>query len=83
VAPGFFPAVAALKELAADVRAILGPQTKIGYAADWSEYFGYRPGNGSGDLWYHLDDLWGDPAIDLFAGELFAGVRAITSRPVA
>ena len=62
--PESFPAVAALRALAADVRAILGPETKIGYAADWSEYFGYHPNDGSGDVFYHLDPLWADPAID-------------------
>ena len=59
-----YPAVAALKALAADVRQILGPDTKIGYAADWSEYFGHRPDDGSGDVFFHLDPLWADPAID-------------------
>lgn len=39
-----FPAVAALRALAADVRAILGRSVKISYAADWSEYFGYQAG---------------------------------------
>ena len=43
---------------------ILGPDTKIGYAADWSEYFGHQPGDGSGDVLYHLDPLWASPAID-------------------
>lgn len=57
-----FPAVAALQSLAADCRAILGPGCKIGYAADWSEYFGYRPGNG--DVFFHLDPLWADANID-------------------
>ncbi len=57
-----FPAVAALRALAAEVRAILGPGTKIGYAADWSEYFGYQ--TPEGDLRYHLDALWADEAID-------------------
>ena len=57
-----FPAVAAMRALARDVRAIL-PGAKIGYAADWSEYFGYRPED-SGDVHFHLDPLWGDPAID-------------------
>ncbi|PPB79453.1 Gene Transfer Agent (GTA)-like protein [Albidovulum inexpectatum] len=33
-----YPAVAQLQSLAADVHAILGPSTKISYAADWSEY---------------------------------------------
>uniref|UniRef100_UPI00356B3E90 baseplate multidomain protein megatron n=1 Tax=Actibacterium sp. TaxID=1872125 RepID=UPI00356B3E90 len=59
-----FPAVEALKALAADVRTILGPEVKIGYAADWSEYFGYQPQDGSGDVYFHLDALWSDPNID-------------------
>ncbi|MGB0960581.1 MAG: baseplate multidomain protein megatron [Halocynthiibacter sp.] len=59
-----FPAVQALKQLAADVRLVLGPNTKIGYAADWSEYFGYHPQDGSGDVYFHLDPLWGDANID-------------------
>ena len=59
-----FPAVAALIALAAECRAILGPDVKIGYAADWSEYFGYHPQDGSGDLYFHLDPLWADANID-------------------
>ncbi|SPF80824.1 baseplate multidomain protein megatron [Pseudoprimorskyibacter insulae] len=59
-----FPAVAALLDLAAEVRSLLGPSTKIGYAADWSEYFGYHPQDGSGDVLFHLDPLWADPNID-------------------
>ena len=59
---GAYPAVQALRALAADVRAILGPAVKIGYAADWSEYFGHQPGDG--DVVFHLDPLWADPAID-------------------
>ncbi|MDJ0859369.1 MAG: glycoside hydrolase TIM-barrel-like domain-containing protein [Dinoroseobacter sp.] len=59
-----FPAVAALRALASDVRAILGPETKIGYAADWSEYFGYHPQDGSADVFFHLDPLWADDNID-------------------
>lgn len=56
-----FPAVAALRQLAAEVRAILGPATKISYAADWSEYFGYHV---DGDVYFHLDPLWADANID-------------------
>jgi len=59
-----YPAVRALRELAADVRSILGPDAKIGYAADWSEYFGHQPGDGSGDAIFHLDPLWAHPDID-------------------
>ncbi len=57
-----FPAVAQLIDLAAQVRILLGPHVKITYAADWSEYFGYQPGNG--DRFFHLDPLWADPNID-------------------
>ncbi len=59
-----FAAVDALKALAAECRAILGAEVKIGYAADWTEYFGYQPQDGSGDLYFHLDPLWADANID-------------------
>ena len=59
-----FPAVAELKKLAAQVRILLGPNVKIGYAADWSEYFGYQPNDGTGDRFFHLDPLWADDNID-------------------
>ncbi|NJN35756.1 MAG: hypothetical protein HC794_00340 [Nitrospiraceae bacterium] len=59
-----YPAVTAFKTLAADVSAIVGAGTKIGYAADWSEYFGHRPQDGSGDVYFHLDPLWSDANID-------------------
>ena len=49
-------------DLAADVRAILGVGTAISYAADWSEYFGHQPADGSGDVHFHLDPLWADAA---------------------
>jgi hypothetical protein len=56
-----FPSVAALRALAADVRTILGPTTKISYAADWSEYFGYHADS---NVYFHLDPLWSDPNVD-------------------
>lgn len=59
-----FPVVQALMALADDVRAILGPEVKLGYAADWSEYWGYQPQDGSGDRYFHLDPLWAHPQID-------------------
>jgi len=62
-----YPFVAALASLAADVKAILGPATKVTYAADWSEYFGHQPADGSGDVYFHLDPLWASPAIDAVA----------------
>ncbi|NVO27777.1 host specificity protein [Donghicola sp. C2-DW-16] len=59
-----FPVVEALMALADDVRSILGPGVKLGYAADWSEYWGYQPQDGSGDRYFHLDPLWAHPQID-------------------
>ncbi|WP_199170516.1 glycoside hydrolase/phage tail family protein [Caulobacter sp. FWC2] len=61
-AGGTYPAVAKLKSLAAEVRAVVGPATKLGYAADWSEYFGHQPGGGHAV--FHLDPLWADANID-------------------
>jgi hypothetical protein len=65
--PGTYPFVAALAALAADVKAVVGPATKVTYAADWSEYFGHHPGDGSGDVYFHLDPLWASPAVDAVA----------------
>ena len=59
-----FPFVECLCDLAAEARAILGNSCKITYGADWSEYFGYHPQDGSGDVFFHLDPLWAHPAIN-------------------
>mgnify|MGYP000275796604 FL=1 len=56
-----FPAVAKLIALAADVRGILGPNCKLTYAADWSEYFGYHTDS---NVYFHLDPLWANSNID-------------------
>ncbi len=59
-----FPFVEELVRLAADVRAVVGSATKLTYGADWSEYFGYQPADGSGDVFFNLDPLWASPDID-------------------
>jgi hypothetical protein len=59
-----YPFVDALVDLAGDVRTILGAAAKISYAADWSEYAGHRPDDGTGDVRFHLDPLWAADAID-------------------
>lgn len=59
-----YPAMQAYRDLLVDVRSTLGSGTKIGYAADWSEYFGHQPGDGSSDVFFHLDPLWADPETD-------------------
>jgi hypothetical protein len=60
---GSFPFVDALCTLAAEVKAVLGSSTAVTYAADWTEYFGYRPDDGSDDVYFHLDPLWAHEAI--------------------
>ncbi|MEM9795803.1 MAG: glycoside hydrolase TIM-barrel-like domain-containing protein [Pseudomonadota bacterium] len=57
-----FPAVSELIRLTDDVRQFL-PSAKIGYAADWSEYFGYHPKD-TANLHFHLDPLWAHDQID-------------------
>lgn len=59
-----FPFVDALRELAGEVRAIVGAATRITYAADWSEYSGLQPEDAPGDKIFHLDPLWADDNID-------------------
>jgi hypothetical protein len=59
-----YPAVAALTALAADVHSILGPGTKIGYGADWTEYNNHQTGDAPGALLFNLDPLWSDANID-------------------
>ena len=62
-----YPFVAALAALAADVKSIVGPGCKVTYAADWSEFFGHHPGDGTGDVHFHLDPLWSSSSIDAIA----------------
>ena len=81
-----YPTVQAFRELAADVRSILGPSTKISYAADWSEYFGHHPqddeagsATGSsdppnGDVFFHLDPLWADGNVDFIGIDNYMAV---------
>ena len=54
-----FPAVDKFIELADTCRTILGSDTIITYAADWSEYHHTTGG------WYHMDKLWAAKNIDV------------------
>jgi hypothetical protein len=63
-----YPAVTALKTLAADVKSIFTTagqgSTQIGYAADWSEYNNHQTGDAAGAVQFNLDPLWADSHID-------------------
>lgn len=60
---GAFPFVEALCALAAEVKLML-PGVKVSYAADWTEYGAFVPHDGSGDVLFPLDALWGHEAVD-------------------
>lgn len=61
---GTYPFVSALVRLAADVKAVLGSRTKVSYGADWSEWFGHQPQDGSHDVCFHLDPFWASANVD-------------------
>ena len=61
-AQGDYPFVTALITLASDVRQVLRAQTKISYAADWSEYGAHQVS--AGVLRFPLDPLWASADID-------------------
>ncbi len=61
---GQFPFVDGLRTMANEVRSLLGAGPTITYGADWSEYFGYQPADGSGDVLFNLDALWAEDAVD-------------------
>lgn len=66
---GAFVAVAALRALAADVRGVLGPATKISYGADWSEWQGLTASDGK---YFHLDPFWADSHVDFIGIDQYA-----------
>ncbi|RZJ90037.1 MAG: hypothetical protein EON88_19025, partial [Brevundimonas sp.] len=68
-AAGGHPAVAQLRTLAAECRAI-APGVALSYAADWSEYFGHQSGDGT--VTFHLDPLWADANIDYVGIDWYA-----------
>jgi hypothetical protein len=69
-AAGGYPAVEALCELAADVRAIL-PAAEISYGADWTEY-GAHVRNDGADVGFPLDALWAHEAISYVGLDWYA-----------
>ncbi|ADK73485.1 tail protein [Roseobacter phage RDJL Phi 1] len=66
-----YPGVNALVQLMEDVRAIFDAQgltgVKLSYAADWSEYHSHRPSDGSNDVYFNMDAIWGHADCDFVA----------------
>lgn len=69
-ASGQYPTVAALAQIADDVKAILGPGCKVSYAADWTEYGAHVRDNGA-EVRFPLDQLWASPSIDFIAIDFY------------
>jgi hypothetical protein len=60
------------RDLAADVRAILGARDRDQLCSRLvASIFGHQPGDGSGDVFFHLDPLWADAAIDFVGIDLY------------
>lgn len=70
--PGTYPFVSALVQLAADVKSVMGTGTKVSYGADWSEYFGHQPQDGSDDVYFHLDPFWASQNVDFVGVDNYA-----------
>jgi len=67
---GNHPAVEQYRQLAVECRQIVGPDIALSYAADWSEYFGFQPGDGT--VRFHLDPLWVHGDIDYVGIDWYA-----------
>jgi hypothetical protein len=70
-ASGHYPMVDGLIALAAEVRTILPPPTKLTYAADWTEY-GAHVRDGGSEVRFPLDPLWAGPHIDAIGIDYYA-----------
>lgn len=68
--PGTYPAAHQLEILAQDVKSILGTQTKISYAADWTEYGAYFVSE-TKDIYFPLDIVWSSPSIDFIGLDIY------------
>ncbi len=69
---GVYPAVDALVELAADVKAIVGGSTVVTYGADWTEYGSHVVDAGADEVRFPLDPLWASSAIDAVGIDYYA-----------
>ncbi|ARQ00958.1 baseplate multidomain protein megatron [Pseudorhodoplanes sinuspersici] len=63
-ASGVYPAVGQFVALASDVKEILGNDTVVTYAADWTEYGAHVVDAGANEVRFPLDPLWASPDID-------------------
>ncbi len=69
---GVYPAVNELVSLASETREILGGETKISYAANWSEYGAHVVDAVADEVRFPLDPLWASPDIDFVGIDYYA-----------
>lgn len=68
-----YPMVQAMTGLLGELRTILGPATRITYAADWTEYGAHVLGGGQ-EVRFPLDPLWSHPEIGAVAIDFYPPV---------
>lgn len=71
-APGVYPAVTQLVSLAVDVKAIVGNDCLVTYAADWTEYGAHVVDADAQEVRFPLDPLWASPAIGAIGIDYYA-----------
>jgi hypothetical protein len=71
-APGVYPAVTQLADLAAEVKIILGPETAVTYGADWTEYGSHVVDAEAQEVRFPLDALWASSDIDAVGIDFYA-----------
>jgi hypothetical protein len=71
-APGVYPAVDKLIDIAADVKSILGEDTLVTYGADWTEYGSHVVDADASEVRFPLDPLWASSSIDAVGIDYYA-----------
>lgn len=71
-ASGVYPAVTQLVSIAGDVKAIVGGDCLVTYAADWTEYGAHVVNAAAEEVRFPLDPLWASPAIGAIGIDYYA-----------
>jgi hypothetical protein len=71
-ASGVYPAVDELVSLAGEARSILGAETKISYAANWSENTAHVVDAEANEVRFPLDALWASADVDFVGIDYYA-----------
>jgi hypothetical protein len=71
-APGVYPAAEALAALAVDVKGVVGDETIVTYAADWTEYGAHVVDTEASEVGFPLDVVWASPGIDAVGIDYYA-----------